>query len=286
MRVERSRRVLWALLLLLFAAATDARAGATEFRFGVVGYDGKFGSDDGNRIMQVPLEIVLMGGRSRWTVSVPYIDVRHTGNVVQSADGPIVLGVGGPGRPAFETALGGEAHQGLGDIVVTDEIYLTRGGKGKRSLVALVLGLKEPTADKKKGLGTGKRDWSAGLSYVQPLGKVVQILADAQYRFMGDPEGVDFKDRPKLSAGFAFVTSHATLRTLFETMKPALSEVPVFDASGTPIGVEEVKDRRLVRADLTFRSTAGGTTRIGLTKGLNSSTEGIGAVLIFSTGGQ
>ena len=133
---------------------------------------------------------------------------------------------------------------------------------------------------------TGRRDWSAGLSYVQPLGKVVQILADASYRFMGDPEGIDFKDRPRYAGGLAFVASHFTVRTIYETMRPALPEVPLFDSSGTPVGVETVEDRRLARVDLTLRSLLGGTTRIGVTKGLNSESGDLGWLLIFSTGGQ
>jgi hypothetical protein len=282
----RPGRAILLLALLAASGVGELRAGLVDFRFGVVGYQGTFGSDDRNRIVQAPLEVSLAGAKSRWTLRVPYLDIRQTGNVTLGADGPIVLGVGGPGRPSFQTATGGEAHQGLGDITLTDEILLSRGGKGLRPLVAVVLGLKEPTADRKKGLGTGERDWSAGLSYIQPLGKVVQILGDFSYRFMGDPEGIDFKNRPKFGAGLAFVTSHATLRTMFETMRPVLPEVPLFNAAGAPIGVEEVKDRRLVRADLTFRSTAGGTTRVGLTKGLTSTTEEWGAVLIFSTGGQ
>jgi len=283
--VRRNRAILL-LVLLAISGVGEARAGLVDFRFGAVGYQGTFGSDDRNRIVEAPLVISLAGAKSRWTLRVPYLDIRQTGNVTLGPDGPIVLGVGGPGRPPFQTPAGGEAHQGLGDVTLTDEILLLRGGKGLTPLVELVLSLKEPTADKKKGLGTGERDWSAGLSYIQPLGKVVQILGDFSYRFMGDPEGVDFKNRPKFAAGLAFVTSHATFRTMFETMRPVLPEVPLFDAAGTPIGVEEVKDRRLVRADLTFRSTAGGTTRIGLTRGLTSSTEEWGAVLIFSTGGQ
>src|SRR5207245_4670739 len=170
----------------------------------------------------------------------------------------------------------GDTQGGLGDVVLTDEMALVMPGKGGSPFLALVLDLKLPTADRKKGLGTGERDWGAGLSYIQPLGKVVQLLADATYRVMGDPKGINFRDRPKVSAGLAFVVNRTTFRALYETMRPALDKVPVFDAAGNPIGVETIDDRQVARADLTIRSLSGGSTRLGLTKGPNKDSGEIG----------
>ncbi|HEU4402136.1 MAG TPA: hypothetical protein VFT43_08530, partial [Candidatus Polarisedimenticolia bacterium] len=113
-----------------------------------------------------------------------------------------------------------------------------------------------------------------------------QILGDAGYRFMGDPSGVNFNNRRRLSAGLGFVANRLTWRLLAENLTPLLDTVPWFDAAGLPIGFREVQDHRLARLDLTLRSLPGGTTRIGLTKGFNDSTEEYGFVLEFSTGGR
>ncbi len=290
-RDERRRRAAPALrlalcALLLLPAARAARAAGADLRFGVLSYPGRFGSEDQNLLGVLPVQFVLTGAGSRFTITVPYVSLRHTGNVILTADGPVILGAGGPGRPTFQTSGAGDEQKGLGDIVLTEEHLLMRAGKGKRPQIALVLDFKIPTADKTKGLGTGRRDWSAGLSYAQPLGKVVQILGDYSYRFMGDPEGLDLRDRPRLGAGLAFVINRYTLRTLVESMRPAIGDVPVFDAAGAPIGIETVRDRRVARADLTVRSLLGGSTRIGLTKGLNGDSGDLGLVLIFSTGNQ
>jgi len=282
------RRLILGVLAMLAVAApavTEARAGG-DVRFGYETFVGDFGSDFRNRLWEAPLSLSVTRPRSRFTITVPYIGIDRTGNVTLTADGPIILGVGRPGRPSFQESAAGDGQGGLGDVVLTDELALVMPGKVKRPFLALVLDLKLPTADRKKGLGTGERDYGAGLSYVQPFGKVVQFLADATYRVMGDPKGIDFKDRPKFSAGLAFVVNRATLRALYETMRPALDKVPVFDAAGNSIGVEAIEDRQIARADLTIRSLSGGSTRLGLTKGLNKDSGDLGFIVEFSTGGR
>lgn len=284
----RRRHVLLAACVVLGAVApfaTEARASA-DLRLGYENFTGDFGSDFRNRLRETQLALVLTRPRSRFTIAVPWVGIDRTGNVTLSADGPIILGVGRPGRPPFQESAAGDSQGGLGDIRLTDELALVLPGKGKRPFLALVLDLKVPTADKKKGLGTGERDWGVGLSYVQPLGKVVQLLAEGVYRFMGDPAGVDFKDRPKASAGLAFVVNRTTIRALYETMRPALDEVPVFDAAGSPVGLQKIEDRQVVRADLTIRSIPGGSTRLGLTKGLNRDSGDLGVLVEFSTGAR
>jgi hypothetical protein len=287
-RRSGAARVAGALVLLLTipAASGPAWAGAFDVRFGVQVLEGDFGSDDGNRIVSVPLEAVLGGVRSRLSIAVPWVSIRRTGNVTLAAGGPVLLGTGGPGRPSYQTSSAGEARQGLGDVLVTDEIFLSRGGQGLKPLLSLDLSLKVPTADERKGLGTGRRDWGAGIDYVQPLGKVVQVMLSGTRWVMGDPEGIDFRNHVDRSGGLAFVTSRLTVRALYEQHPAALAEVPLFDASGSVIGTARVADRKLARADLIFRSPQGGTTRIGIAKGLNSDSEDWGALLIFSTGGQ
>jgi hypothetical protein len=278
-----------ALLILLAAACatTGAGAAAVDFRFGAERFEGEFGSTQEARLTQVPVQLVLTRQSSRLTLIFPYARIEQTGNVTFTADGPAVLGAGGPGRPGYQTAAAGATESGLGDIVLREEMFILRAGKGKRPFLSWILDLKVPTADEKKGLGTGKRDWGIGLSYVQPLGRAFQILGDASYRFMGDPEGIDFNDRQRLAAGFAVIVNRVAYRALVENVTPLLDEVPVFDDLGIPtLFPAEVEDRRVARVDLTVRSPLGGTTRIGVTKGLNDSSEDLGFFLEFSSGGR
>ncbi len=270
-------------LLTTLCAAGPAAAAGVDFRFGAVRYEGEFGGDETAILEQAPFELILSGRGSTTTITLPYERIDRTGNVTFTADGPVILGVGGPGRPSWQTSPAGERESGRGDILLRYESFLVRAGKGKRPALSYVLDVKLPTADDRKGLGTGRRDWGFGLSYLQPLGKHWQILGDATYRLMGDPEFVDFEDRLKLAAGFAIVTPRVVYRARFENVPPVLDRVPVFNALGIPVGVQEVDDRRTVRLDATFLSVLGGSTRIGVTKGLNDFSEDLGFVVMLST---
>lgn len=273
------------LLLPLACAATDARA-AADLRYGVERYEGMFGSTEEARLTQFPVQLVFTGRESQFTLILPYARIERTGNVTLTSDGPAVLGAGGPGRPGYQTTAPGKNESGLGDIILRQESFILRAGKGKKPFLSWVFDIKIPTADEKKGLGTGKRDWGVGLNYIQPLGKTFQILGDASYRFMGDPAGIEFDDRLRLAAGFALVVNRIALRALAENITPPLDTVPVFDLLEIATGTVEVEDRRVARVDLTFRSNRGGTSRIGVTKGLNDSSEDLGLFLEFSSGGR
>jgi hypothetical protein len=270
-----------AALAVALAGTGEARA---DFRFGFVVWDGDFGSAESPRLVQVPFTWVLAKPASRLTVTATYARIEQSGNVTLTADGPAILGAGGPGRPAWQTTAPGSDANGAGDLFVTQELFLSVAGKGKRPFVALSLDVKIPTADEDEGLGTGERDWGIGLSYVQPVSRSWQILGEAGYRFMGDPEGVDFDDRRRLAGGVAAYTRRTQWRLLGEEITPLLDEVPFYNALGVPTGTLTVEPRRIARLDLTIRSHLGGTTRIGVTAGLNDGAEDFGFYLELSSG--
>ncbi|HXH27472.1 MAG TPA: hypothetical protein VNL37_00395 [Candidatus Polarisedimenticolia bacterium] len=291
MRIGGRGRVAGRVLLgvgLALAAGGAAFGAGVDFRFGGALTRGDFGGDSTIELIEAPLELVMQRPAARFTISVPWVRIDRTGLVVPTPDGPAVLGIdaGGAGRPSFQTSPPGGRQSGLGDVTLREETYLLRAGGGLRPWLALVLDLKLSTADESKGLGTGRRDWGAGLDYVQPLGKTWQILAGGGKRFMGDPKGLDFNDRRHLRAGFAIVTSRVAVRAQAETVTPLLDEVPAYNAAGVPIGLRKVDDRRTATVDVTFRSPLGGTTRVGVVKGLTNASEDFGVMVTFSTGSQ
>lgn len=279
-------RLLAIIAATLILAGAEARAAALDLRVGAATYDGEFGSDEKTRLWRLPLELSLNRPTSRFTISVPYVGIDNVGNITWTADGPLILGVGGPGRPAYQNAAPAVSRRGLGDILLSEEIYLVRPGKGKTPLIGLLVDYKWATADEKQGLGTGKGDYSAGLDYVQPLGKVFQIRANGAYRWMGDPQGIELRDGIKYGGGFAFVANRAIWRLQYDMVPAYLEKAPVFDASGAPIGLEQVRDRQSVRVDLIMRTKAGGTTRLGVSHGLNGSSEQLGVMFVLSSGEQ
>jgi hypothetical protein len=270
----------------VLAAAGSPVVAGFDVGIGVDRVEGEFGSDETHTFDRLFLQTEFGGAGSRLLIQIPYLKLDGTGNVTETADGPIILGAGGPGRPPWQESDAGDEESGLGDIYLRSEMYLSRSGQGRSPALAFVLDLKWPTADEANGLGTGERDWGGGFDYVQPLGKVVQFLGEASYRFMGSPEGVRFDDRWRLAVGLAFVSAKATWRLTGESQSQVLEEVPLFDAAGIPVGLLEVEDQRIARGEMVFRSNRGGTARLFVLTGLNDSSPDLGFGLVFSSGAQ
>ncbi len=276
-----------ALAIVCAAAACGAATAAEiDFRFAVDQLEGEFDSLDKVKITHIPLEMSFGGVSSRFTIRIPYIRLTRTGNVVMTADGPAVIGVGGPGSPPFQTSAAGQSESGLGDIILRDETFFLRTGRGKTPALSLVLDYKWATADEKKGLGTGKSEWSAGLKYVQPLSVRWRLVADGARRFMKDPDGIDFSDRWITALGLEAVTTKALYRFKFYNHTPILKEVPIYDQNGMPIGIKEADDRLLGRIDWVRAKGGGGTFMLGIWGGLTDFSEEYGFALSWSTTAQ
>ena len=271
-----------ALLLLAPGAASPCRAGV-DAALGYERMEGTFLSDDEREIEQLFLLGEFGGASSRFTVRLPYLRLSRTGNVIPGPDGPIVVGAGGPGRPPWQESDAGDDASGPGDLYLRSESLLLQAGAGNRPSLAMVVDLKWPTADEGDGLGTGEYDYGMGFDYTQPLGRVMQILGAAAYQFVGSPDGVDFEDRLRLSAGFGFVTRRTNWRLLAESITPVLDEVPLFDAAGVPIGIVEVEDYRVARGEMVFRGGNGGSVRLYVLTGLNDSSPDLGFGLVLSS---
>jgi hypothetical protein len=275
--------ILGATALVAVLACARPAVAAGDLLFGIERTEGSFLGDDGIALDDLWIQGEFGGASSRLVVRVPYIRIDHTGLVTEAADAPIILGAGGPGKPPWQTSDAGDSRKGLGDVLVRSETYMVRAGQGKRPALSLIVDFKWATASKDNGLGTGEGDWSAGLDYVQPLSMRFQILGAASYRWMGSPSGVQFDNRIRLQAGFAFILAHSFWRLVGENVTPALSEVPLYDADGVPVGTVDVADYRVVRGEFVYKSAAGGSTRIYLLTGLNDSSPDLGFGVSFAS---
>ncbi|MCZ6695036.1 MAG: hypothetical protein O7A63_00715 [Acidobacteria bacterium] len=282
---QRILRLACCGLALLLCAPGGARAAAVDFALGRYSYEGDFEGDDEITLSSIPLEMTIHRPGGRLTIILPYTRIKGTGRVTMTMDGPMVIGAGGPGAPSYQRSRAGGSESGLGDIILRDESYLKRGGKGNSPFVSWMFEWKIPTADHKKGLGTGERDWSLGLRYIQPLGNSFQLLGDFNFRFMGSRSGLDIDDRVRLMAGFAVVTPRARWQAEIENVTPGVRSLQVFDMNGMPTAAMiEADDYRVIRGTLLMRSSGGGTTGLIITKGLTDSAEEIGFAIRLSTG--
>jgi hypothetical protein len=271
-------------VLLTLAASVPALAVTPDLAFGVRYEQGPYlGAED---VGLGEAYILTEGGgpSARLSLRIPYARIDRTGLVTLATDAPIILGAGGPGKPPWQESEADTSESDLGDLLLRAETYVLRSGSGNKPALSFILDYKYGMADEKKGLGTGESDWGGGLDYVQPLGKVFQLLISGSYHFMGSPEGVEFNDRTRLMGGFSFVMRKTIWRIVGESVTPVLDEVPVFDAAGLPTGaLAEVEDYRVLRGEFVYRSKTGGSTRLYVLGGMNDSSPDIGFGLSFSS---
>lgn len=259
-------------------------ASSSDLRLGFWRWEGDFGSTEDNALQSIVAEMAFNGAANRFTVSVPWSSIDNAGNVLMTPEGPAVVGIGGPGKPSFQQDAAGSSASGVGDILVRQDTFLTKAGRGNRPALSFFLDYKFATADQRQGLGTGEDDWGGGLTYIQPAGKSVQFLGDAAYRSTGDPDGIEFNDRLRFGLGIAIVRRGAVWRLYAENVDPILDVVPVYDGFGAPIGTAASEDYRHVRLELAYRTNKGGTVRLGVSTGLTDASEDIGFVVVLSSG--
>ncbi len=284
-----ARFILCGALVISCAAAAcgSATAAAFDLSFAIEHLEGEFDGLDKVKVSQIPIEFSFGGISSRFSIRVPYIRISRTGNVVLTADGPAVIGVGGPGRPLYQTSQAGSSASGLGDIILRDETFFLRTGRGKMPALSLILDYKWATADEKEGLGTGQYEWGAGLNYVQPLSVHWRLIARGVRRDMKSPPGMNFQDRWITTLGLEVLTTKALVRIRFENQPPILKEVPIYDPTGAPTGMfKESEDRLFGRFDWITNKTGGGTFLLGLWGGLTDFSEEYGFSLSWSTTAQ
>lgn len=195
------------LLILLCAAASPAAlaqvpvrttgkplANPDDFRYSVsIGADqssGKFGGTQKTDITYVPLTLKMENADTVLKLTVPHITI----------DGPSNI-IGGTGTPIV--TRGGQTNtrrsaSGLGDVVASLGVNLGRNPAGYG--VDLVGKIKFPTADEKKGLGTGETDYFVQLDGYAQSGKVT-YFGTVGYKKMGDTPTIDFRDTTYGSVG-------------------------------------------------------------------------------------
>lgn len=203
--------VLWSSLLLIVGPVVSARAEQPRFRLkvGVTYEEGDFGTADTTRTVFVPFTLQYLADRFDLGVTVPFL-YQETGPDVVGVEGvpePIRADSSGPGGGGGEdegvaTRVTRQAAAGLGDIVVRGRYYLV-DDRGPFPGVSPFAKLKIPTADDDEGLGTGEFDFGFGVELYKGF-DLLTVFGDVGYTFIGDPPGINFRDKISGSVGVAY----------------------------------------------------------------------------------
>jgi hypothetical protein len=232
MRKYMNWMVIGAALLLGVPAAHAADG--FSVRTGVNYSRGNYGTKVSTEIWSAPFTATYQSDRWTFGLSVPYVHVRGSGNVIPGT-GPVdnsnPLGrgldqlLGGGGSPASGTSPSSSSASGTGDVVATAGYRLLSSADRSFGLVATGK-VKFATADANKGLGTSANDYAVSLDTYKTLGKWtpfggvgwtnygssryiklengVQANAGMDYRVAGnDNVGVAYNYRQRVAVGGA-----------------------------------------------------------------------------------
>ncbi len=163
---------------------------------------GSYGTDTRTNIFYLPFSVKRLFPDGDITLVIPYVQIEGTGAV------RLVDGVGtrtgssqgsgsgtGKGKKVAETPQGtASSSSGLGDVILRGRYYLVEE-TSTIPLIAVTARVKMPTASADEGLGTGKFDEGFGVESSKKLSERWRGFVDGGYTFIGDPDGVNFRNR-------------------------------------------------------------------------------------------
>lgn len=181
-----------ALCLALPSHSNDSQS--VEFSTGIDFSSGDYGDTSDTKILYLPVSVAYRSGAWKTKLTVPWVQIEGPGGVVGAGDGGIV--VGGSGASAVTK------ESGIGDtwLSVTRSLASVPAEVGFVDLVAKV---KFPTANEKKGLGTGETDYTLQADFFKSMGQWTP-MASVAYKIKGDPSGTKIDDVWYLSGGADF----------------------------------------------------------------------------------
>ena len=177
-----------------WAQATDISPNSLSS--GVYYSQGNYGAPLDTTIRYLPLSYSHQGDTWGFSVTVPYVQIEGLGNAL--------VNVGGVTRARLANRRVDES--GLGDVVTALTYQFPSTGENG-PFIDLVMEVKIPTADEKRGLGTGETDYSLQLDFFQPLGNVT-AFGTGGYRQRGRTElFAGLQDSPFAELGLNFPLS-------------------------------------------------------------------------------
>ena len=213
------RRILAGLLAtgcVFFAAAPDATAQLGWKLSASAEYEtGTYGSGDRTETWYVPVTLKRYLPEGEMSFTVPYI---------RQKSGPEVANVGGTTTKIRKAAGPVTTNSGLGDMLLKGSYYVLKEDYKEGLDLFAVAKIKLPTADEKKGLGTGEFDEGVGIEFGKQLGPDWSVFVDAYYTLIGDPKGVDLKNRFSFDAGVSARVNSTLSASVFYSQDSALIE--------------------------------------------------------------
>jgi hypothetical protein len=169
-------------ILFLIGTAPAGAADGLGFSIGAEYTRGDYGTSTTTDIGYFPLVVSYAGNAASISLTVPYLVVRGTGDVV------VVGGQGMKGRTRTTTTR--TVESGIGDVIAAATVGVLGGDSDKAGL-DVTAKVKFGTADAERGLGTGENDYSIQLNVFE-TGDTVTLFGSLGYKALGDTPTVEF----------------------------------------------------------------------------------------------
>ena len=222
---------------------------------------GDYGTTTTTRIRSVPFDLGYERGLWTFKLSVPYVDISGTANVIPGI-GRVKnnnLNLRGAGGSAGSQSSGNA--RGLGDMV-TSAAYNLYNDSASQFGVDVSGRIKFATADVNKGLGTGENDYGVGVDVYKKLDRIT-AFGGVGYTKMGTSANIDLKNVFNASAGASLKVSEASAVGLVVDYRERVSN------SSSP--------RREATVFYSFRPANAWKTQVYLLKGFSDGSPGYGA---------
>lgn len=188
--------VIASVLLAAWPAAAQAEREHFQVKLSPSYDEGDFGTSETTRTFFLPLMLRYLGEKFDVAATFFFIRLDSPGDVV------IIDGVP---TPSADVARDRRVESGFGDIVLKGRYFLIDDPGLPSPVPSIVpfLKLKIPTGSERKNLSTGKTDVGFGVEWDKTLGNWI-MFGDLSYTIIGDPEGVEFRNRPAASIGASY----------------------------------------------------------------------------------
>lgn len=203
---------------LLFFALTACVFGDDKIKTGVsTDYsEGYYGASTLTTMTSTSIFAKYIKGDTSLRIDLPYLILSGPSNTSVSSDSTVTT--------PSTTATQYRETQGVGDIVLNG-IYQLYSNATLGFAMDLGCKLKIPTASHRAGLGTGEFDESTQLYVYQNLNDVTLML-EAGYKWVGNPQGIHYRNTVSASAGIIYQPSTAaSLGALFDIKQSVYSSM-------------------------------------------------------------
>lgn len=155
-------------------------AAETSVSLGAEYTSGDYGTSTETNMWYFPVTLRYETDRYMLALTVPYVVVEGTGNVV--------AGGSAHGLPRRTTTQESRTESGLGDIELTGSYAVALGADWRLGLGGLI---KFGTADEQDNLSTGEDDVAVQLE-AEKIWSNNMLFGTAGYKILGDPPGIDY----------------------------------------------------------------------------------------------